>query len=66
MELWNKEQITYMDSLYLFITIAILVKNEQIIFVVNVKNMQKRKTRKKNVMFVVIGIIAVEIVGYHI
>ena len=66
MELWNKEQIAYIDSLYPFIMIAIQVENEQIIFVVNVKTRQKRKTIKKNVMFVVIGIVAVEIASCHI
>ena len=40
--------------------------NGQIIFVANVRNKQKLKMRKKNVIDVVIGIVAVKIVRYHI
>ena len=66
MELWNKEQVKYVDNLWLSTKLNILVMNGQIMFVANVRNKQKLKTRKKNVIDVVIGIVAVEIVRYLI
>ena len=43
-----------------------VAKNGQIIFVVNVKNRQKKKMKKKDVMYVKIGMVVTEIVHYPI